>query len=415
MPRVIDLAALDFHSFVKPGDLVAWGQAAAEPLPLTQRLMAQRTMIGSFRAFIGISLSDTTDPAFADSVQFQSFCGTGTNRKLAAANALDIFPVHYSRLAEHLQTRVDVLLLQVAEHPSGGRYSLSAACDYIAPLAASARLVVAEVNAQAPFTDAEIAPGELDIIVRTNRPLLEMLHSEPTDIDRRIAAHVAGLIEDGATLQFGLGAIPECVALAVSDHRDLGLHTGVMSDSTMHLMERGIITNARKPIDTGASVTGTLLGTRRLADFAHLNPAIVMRPVAYTHALDVLAKLPRFTAINSAVEVDLTGQANSESAGGRYVGSIGGAVDFARGAHASQGGIPIVALPSIARAGEEAKSRIVAQLSGSATLGRADAGVIVTEHGVADLRGLSLSERAQRLIAIADPAFREALERTLRI
>jgi acyl-CoA hydrolase len=184
-----------------------------------------------------------------------------------------------------------------------------------------------------------------------------------------------------------------------------------MSDGAMALIERGAITNARKPVDAGMSVTGALLGSRRLAAFAHLNSSIGLRPISYTHAFAVIAALPRFTAVNSATEVDLAGQANTEIAGGRYVGAVGGAVDFARGANASMGGMPILALPSVAEVRGEKRSRIVTRLSGPATIGCADAGVIVTEHGVADLRGLSLSQRARKLIMIADPAFRESLER----
>lgn len=401
----------DFRLLVKPGDLVCWGQATAEPVALTRRLLAQRKEIGPFRAFIGISLTATPDPAFADTVSFHSFCGTGTNRLLAAAGRLDILPIHYSGLAEHLRGKVDVLLLQVAEHPDGGRFSLSTACDYIAALVRDARLVVAEVNAQAPFTDCEVAAEDLDIVIHTDRPLPELSHPEPTDVERQIAANVAGLVEDGATLQFGLGAIPECIAPILSDRRDLGLHTGVMSDGAMQLMLCGAITNARKPLDAGVSVTGGLLGSRRLADFAHLNPAVSLRPVSYTHALERLGQLPRFTAINSAIEVDLTGQINTEVAGNRYVGAVGGAADFTRGAHASAGGMPITALPSVSHSGGRSIGRIVARLSGPASISRSDAGVIVTEHGVADLRGLSLTERVHRMIAIADPQFRESLER----
>lgn len=409
MPRTIDLEALDFADFVRPGDVVAWGQATAEPLPLTARLMAQRGHVGGFSAFIGIGLGDTPDPAFTDQVRFTSFCGTGTNRKLAAAGALGILPAHYSDLPDLLARRVDVLLLQVAEHPDGGRFSLSCACDYVETLMRSARVVVAEVNRRAPFTSAEIAAGDIDIMVQTDRPLPELPRTAPTPAERAIAGHVASLVPDGATLQFGLGAVPDCVADLLSDRRHLGLHTGVLSDGAMGLMRAGAVTNARKPSHRGVTVTGTLLGSRDLLDFAHLNPAIAMRPISVTHSLSVLAALPAFTAINSALEVDLSGQANTETVGGRYVGTIGGAVDFLRGARASAGGLPIIALPATAQVRGERRSRIVAGLSGPATIGRADAAIIVTEHGIADLRGLTLAERRKAMIAIADPAFREDL------
>lgn len=409
MPQLTTFDTLDFASLVRAGDLVCWGQAAAEPLPLTRLLMAQRARIGQFSAFIGISLGDTPDPAYTDQVRFQSFCGTGTNRKLATAGALDILPVHYSDLPGALSGRVDVLLLQLAEHPDDGRLSLSCASDYVATLAQSARLVVAEVNRQAPFTTAEIDPRDIDIIVRTDRPLLELTRAEPTPAERAIADHVATLVEDGATVQFGLGALPDCVSELLTDRRGLGLHSGVLSDGAMRLIQQGVITNEHKVTDRELSVAGTLLGSRALLDFVHLNPAIALKPIAATHALDVLARQPRFTAINSAIEVDLSGQANTEMAGGRYVGAIGGAVDFLRGARASRGGVPIIALPATTVVKGERRSRIVANLSGPATIGRADAAVIVTEYGIADLRGASLAERLEKMITVADAEFREIL------
>lgn len=409
MPQVIDLYSLDFSAFVHAGDLVCWGQAAAEPLPLTRLLMKQREQIGGFAAFIGIGLGDTPDPAYADRVRFTSFCGTGTNRKLASAGLLDILPVHYTDLPGVLSGKVDVLLVQVAQHPTDGRFSLSCASDYVETLARETRLVIAELNRQAPFTSAEIASADIDVIVRTDRPLLELPRTAPSHAESAIATHVASLVEDGATLQFGLGTVPDCVADLLADRRDLGLHTGLLGDGAMRLMSSGVVNNANKPFDRGVTISGSLLGSRELLDFAHLNPAIALRPIRGTHALEILAALPKFTAINSALEVDLSGQANTETVGRRYVGTIGGAIDFLRGARASCRGVPIIALPSTVEVKGERRSRIVGQLSGPATIGRADAGIVVTEHGVADLRGLSLAERAKALIAITDPQFRDEL------
>ena len=409
MPIVVELDALDFASLVRSGEMVCWGQASAEPLALTSRLMAQRARVGAFRAFIGISLSETPDPDNADYVRFSSFCGTGTNRRLASAGALDTFPLHYSDLAAVLREKVDVLLLQLAEHPQGGRFSLSCASDYVEDLAKSARIVIAEVNRQAPYTSAEIATDDIDVMVRTDRRLLEMGQPAPSDVDLRIAANVAALIEDGATLQFGLGALSDRIADLLGDRRELGLHTGVLTDGAMRLIEGGAITNSRKQSDTGLSVAGTLLGSERLLAFAHMNPLIRLRPVSVTHALGTLAALPAFTAINSALEVDLFGQINTEAVGKNYVGAVGGAVDFLRGARASKGGLPIIALPSMALVSGETRSRIVAGLSGPATIARADAAIVVTEYGAVDLRGLSMLERVGRLISIAAPRFRDDL------
>lgn len=413
MTRTLPLDALDFADLVRPGDLVTWGQAAAEPVPLTARLMAQRHRIGPFRAFLGITLSGTADPAFTDTVAFSAYCGTGENRRLAAAGRLDILPCHFSDMAERLPGMVDVLLLQVAESPDGTRFSLGLAHEYLVPLVAAARVVVAEVNEQAPWTggDGIIGADAIDILVRTSRPVLELPAAVPGPVEEAIARRVAGLIEDGSTLQMGLGALPKSILARLADRRDLGIHSGMVGDELVDLVEAGAVTNARKAVDTGLSVAGMLMGSRRLYDFAHRNPALVLRATRHTHALSVLERIDRFVAINSAIEVDLTGQINAETVRGVPVGAVGGAVDFLRGAHRSKGGLPIIALPATAGGGGRAVSRIVARLSGPVTTARSDAGIIVTEHGVADLRGLTVAQRVERMIGLADPMFRDALER----
>ena len=217
------------------------------------------------------------------------------------------------------------------------------------------------------------------------------------------------MVEDGATLQFGLGALPNCIADLLTDRRDLGLHTGVLGDGAMRLIECGAITNARKPINPGFSVAGTLLGSEKLLAFAHMNMSVRLRPIRVTHAGESLCGLPAFAAINSALEVDLSGQINTESVGGSYVGAVGGAVDFLRGARASKGGLPVVTLPSTAVVNGESRSRIVPRLSGPGTITCADAAIIVTEYGAIDLRGLSLRERVRKLISIAAPQFQDDL------
>ena len=403
---------LDLSAIVRPGDTVVWGQASAEPLPLTQALMAQRHAIGRFNVFLGVTYSDTLKPEHADCVSFSAYCGTGGNRALARAGKLDILPVHYSQIPGLIQSgrlKIDVLMLQLAPADAAGNYSFSMAHDYLVQALAAARVVIAEVNEQAPWTFGErpVREADLDYIVRTSRPPLELHHPQPGEAELAIARHVAGLIEDGATLQFGLGALPEVILAALAGRRDLGIHSGALGDKAAELMEAGVITNARKSIDRGVTVAGIMFGSRRIQQFCHRNPAVQFRSNAYTHNAGVLASIERFAALNTAIEVDLSGQINAEVAGGVYVGAVGGAVDFLRGAHRSKGGLPIVALPSTAGKA----SRIVAKLSGPVSTPRSDAGLIVTEYGVADLRGAPLSERARRMIAIAHPDFREQLER----
>ncbi|MDE2049918.1 MAG: acetyl-CoA hydrolase, partial [Gammaproteobacteria bacterium] len=218
---------------------------------------------------------------------------------------------------------------------------------------------------------------------------------------------------DGAVLQVGIGAVPDAILRLLHDRRDLGIHSGMVGDGLVDLVEAGVITNARKPIDPGISITGALIGTRRLYAFADGNPKIGMRNSAYTHGSTVLARLPRLVAINSAIEVDLTGQVNAEQSGSLYLGGTGGQVDFVRAGARSPGGRAIIALPATARGGKV--SRITASLSGPVTTARSEVDVIVTEFGAAELKGQALGERARRLVAIAHPSFQEELDRAAHI
>ena len=415
MAKKLELNALDLGAIVRPGDSVMWGQADAEPVPLTQALMAQRHAIGNFNVFLGITYSDTLKPEYADCIRFSGYAGTGGNRALAKAGKLDVLPCHYSHLPELIASgrlKVDVLMLQLAPANERGEYSLSIAHEYLIPALAAARVVIAEVNELAPWTYGErpLVEADLDYIVHTARAPLEVLHPQAGAAELAIARSVAALVEDGATLQFGLGALPETILAQLADRRDLGVHSGAIGDQVAALTQAGVITNARKSIDRGVSVAGIMFGSKRLHDFAHRNSQLQFHSCAYTHGAGMLAQIERFTALNTAVEVDLSGQINAEVAAGVYVGAVGGAVDFLRAAHYSRGGLPIVALASTAGR----HSRIVARLGGPVSTPRSDAGIIVTEYGVADLRGQGLAERARRMIAIAHPEQRELLERESR-
>ncbi|RZJ15944.1 MAG: acetyl-CoA hydrolase/transferase family protein [Haliea sp.] len=389
-----------------------WGQAAAEPVVLTRALMAQRAAIGPLSAFIGISWSDAVQAAHADTVSFTSYCGGGNNRALAKAGVLDILPCHYGQLGDLIrsgQLRVDVLMLQLAPADALGRHSMSMACEYLEPAVRMARVVIAEINEQAPATAGPHAlqASDIDFVVRTSRAPLAppAVMAQPSELG--VARHVASLIGDGATLQYGIGALPEAIVAQLSDRRDLGLHSGAIGDAAAALIRSGVITNARKPVDRGISVTGMLMGSEALNRLAHCNPQLALRSVDYTHAPAVLAGMDGLVTLNSAVEVDLTGQVNAEVAGGIYVGAVGGAMDFMRGARLARNGLPVIALPS--RIEGKNISRIVSSLNGPVSTPRSDGVVIVTEHGIADLRGLSLAQRVPRMIAIAHPEERERL------
>ena len=417
--QIVECSELDWSAWIRDGDAVMWGQAAAEPLALTRELLRQRQRIGHLEVFIGATWSDCTEVAGAGELRLRSYCGAAGNRLLAKAGVLDILPCHYSQLPALIRSgalRVDVLMLQLAPPDANGRYSLSLAHDYLIAALEAARVVIAEVNEEAPWTFGShyLTAEDIDVMVRTSREPLRPPAARCGEIEQAVARRAAALIEDGSTLQLGLGAVPAAVLSELHGRRDLGIHTGALVDPVASLAQAGVITNARKSVDPGVSVAGVLMGGRALCDYVHRNPRVEFRSVDYTHSAGTLARIERFVAVNSAIEVDLTGQINAEVAGGDYVGAVGGAGDFLRGALFSQGGLPIVALPSVAGTGDKRVSRIVARLSGPVSTPRSDSAIIVTEHGVADLRGLSLAERQARLLAVADPQFRESLERAVR-
>ncbi len=402
-------------AIVRRGETVLWSQGTAEPLTLTEAFVRQRHAVGPAHVLVGITFSETLQPELADCWSFTSYAGTGGNQRLSRAGALDILPSHYSQFAPLFAQgalKCDVVFLQLSAANAAGAHSLGAANDFVAGAARHARVVVAEINDQAPWTHGseQLAQLRIDYAVRTSRPLLQLPPQAIGDTERRIAANCAPYIPDGATLEVGIGAIPDAILGGLADRRELGVHSGAIGDSMVDLMQQGVVTNGRKRVDPGVTVTGVLFGTDRLYRFAHENGAIAVRPPSHTHDPRVFAQLDDFVAVNSAIEVDLTGQVNAELAGDLYLGAVGGQGDFIRAALQSPGGRSIIALPSTARKGTE--TRIVSRLShGVTTTARSDADIVVTEWGVAQLRGQTVRERVRRMIAIAHPSFREQLER----
>jgi acyl-CoA hydrolase len=405
--REVALEMIDWSTLVRPGDLVAWGQSCAEPVALAASLLKSRATIGKFRAFIGISDSTNVHPTYTDHVSFSSYCGIGNNRNLG--DGLNILPIHYSKLAETVGCEAPVVLLSVARGCDADHFSYGAAGDYTADLVQRARLVIAEVNDRAPRTGsgADLRRNQIDLLVRTSSALPAPNPVRYGAAEQAVARHVAGLIEDGATLQIGLGAVPAAVLRALLEHRDLGVHSGLIGDEVAQLADAGVITNSHKTVDRGQTIAGLLAGGPTLMRWADHNTTLALRPTSYTHNHSVLASIDLLVAINSAMEVDLSGQVNAEVAAGRYLGAVGGAGAFLRGALESRGGLPIIALPSTAGT----NSRIVVRLSGPVSTARADVGLVVTEHGIADLRGLSLRARREKMLSVADPRHRGVLDR----
>lgn len=407
-------SAFDFSLHVRAEYVVTWPQGTGEPLGLTRRLVAQRHALPPLTLFVGMSTSKTLSPDQADRFRFRTLNGAGNNRSLTSANVADIVPCYVSAVPALVRSgaiRVDVVLLRVKPHPKPGYFTVGVMADFVPALVAAARCVIAEVDPRLPVTeqDALVAESDIDVLTECDADEILLPDPEPDEIDKRVAAHVAALIPDGATIQTGVGSLPVAVCRALENHRDLGVHSGVISDVIVNLVEKGVVTNTRKGVDAGRIVTGGLFGSRRLMDFADGNDTLQMRSSEYTHNVQVLARVQKLFAINSGIEVDLTGNVNSEIAAGRYLGAIGGQLDFVRGSFASPGGRSIIALPSTTPDGKH--SRIVASLEGRpVTTPRGDADIVVTEYGVADLRGRSFSERKERLRAIAHPGFRDRLQ-----
>lgn len=407
--------SLDLTGHIRAGDHILWGQVTGEPPSLVDALVAQRASLGGVGVFLGTGLARVLRPEHADHIAMRGLGGLGTFRALASAGVLEVLPVHGGQVYRMIATgqiRCDVALLLLPPADAAGTHSMGPCVDYMDAAVARARTVIAEVSPHVPDTHghARIPAARLDAVLHSERTPHLLPRAEPNAVERAIGGHIAALIPDGATIQTGLGALPEAVLAALAGHRDLGLHSGILGDGAMALMRSGALTNARKPLDPGVSVTTTLVGSAELHRFAHRNPAVALKPSSYTHHEVMLARLPRLFAINAAAEVDLTGQVNAERIGTNIIGGVGGQADFARAAARSAGGASIIALPATASDGS---SRIVARLSGPVTTPRSDVDFVVTEHGVADLRGASERERARRIIAIAAPAARESLKENL--
>lgn len=409
---------LDLGAFLRPGDHIVWGQACGEPTTLVEALIAQAESIGQLSAFAATSFSGILDAKAAERFSLSSMGAIGALRTVAATGRLGIIPCHVSQVAPMIEQGLigcDVAFVQVSPPDADGNHSFGLIGDFVQAAVKKARVVVAEVNERVPFTlgDGMLPAGRIDCAVHVARTPVEVPPAQIGETDLAIAKVAARYIDDGAVIQVGVGAVPDAILRLLQDRRNLGVHSGMIGDGLVDLVEAGVITNALKPIDPGVSITGALIGTRRLYEFVDRNPRIGLRSSSYTHSEAVLSRLQRLVTINSAVEVDLTGQVNAEQSGTQYLGGTGGQVDYVRAGMRSPGGHSIIALPATAKGGKV--SRITVALSGPVTTARTDVDVIVTEFGAAELKGQTLGERTRRLVAIAHPDFRDELEKAAHV
>ena len=403
---------------VRSGNRVWIEPGCATPVPLVEALVDRGPELRDVEVVHMMTLGEAryTQPEFEGHFRHNGLFMGPNVREAVQQGRADYTPIFLSEIEDLLTSNampLDVVLMQVTPPDRHGFVSLGTSVDCTLTAARCARHVIAEVNTRMPrtFGDSFLHVSKISAFVETSRPLVE-LHPEPsTDLQMRIARNVASLIPDGATLQVGIGGIPEAVLSCLGDRQDLGIHSEMCSDGVIPLIESGVMTGDRKTLHRGKLVVGFVLGTERLFRFVHENPIFEFHPIRHTNDPFVIAQHDRMVAINSAMEVDVTGQVCADSIGTKPYSGFGGQTDFIRGAARSKGGIPIIALPSTAKNGT--LSRIVPMLSPGAGVvtSRADVHYVVTEHGIAYLHGKTLRQRAEALVAIADPRFQDELER----
>jgi acyl-CoA hydrolase/RimJ/RimL family protein N-acetyltransferase len=408
--------ALEALAAVRSGQHVFVGSGCAEPERLVRALAARAPELADVEVLhlLTAGAAPYADPALQGSFRHNAFFIGPNVRASVRAGAADYTPCFLHEIPGLLRSGrlpVDVALVQVSPPGRDGRFSLGISVDVVAAAVESARLVVAQVNPRMPRTGGEslVSAADLDVLVEGDEPLLELPRRPACPEAPAIARWCASLVEDGATLQAGIGAIPDAVLAALKGKRDLGVHTEMFSDGLLPLLASGAVNGRRKTLHRGKVVTSFCMGSRRLYDAVDGDRRFEFRPSDYVNDPFVIARNERMTSINSALQVDLTGQVCADSIGPRFYSGFGGQVDFIRGASRSRGGKSIIALPSTAKGG--ALSRIAPTLapgSGVVTT-RADVDFVVTEWGIASLKGRSVRERALALISIAHPRFRAGL------
>ncbi|MEG1622400.1 MAG: acetyl-CoA hydrolase/transferase C-terminal domain-containing protein [Alistipes sp.] len=404
---------------IKSGDHVHLSSVASAPQCLI-KAMCERGANGELRD-VHIHHLHTEGPApyaapeFEGVFQLDSFFVGGNVRKVTQSGYADYIPIFLSETQRLYRAGVvpcNVAMIQVSSPDKHGYVSLGSSVDATLAAVETAGKVIAVVNKFVPraFGDAMIHTSKIDLFVQDDTPLEEAHFSDPTEMEVKIGQVCAGLIEDGATLQMGIGAIPNAVLAQLGGHKNLGIHTEMFADGVLPLVEKGVLNGEAKNIDKGKMVSTFLMGSQKVYDFIDNNPGVMMMDVGYTNDPYVIAKNDRVTAINSALQIDMTGQVCADSLGTKFYSGVGGQIDFVYGASLSKGGKAIIAMPSITAKG-------VSKIAPELTLG---AGVVttrnhihwfVTENGAVDLYGKSLQERARLIISVAHPSAQEMLDK----
>lgn len=407
-------------SVIESGQRLFVHGAASTPLRLLDGLLAHADRLRDVEVMHLHTFGDAAyaETAYRDSFRVANLFIGGNMRGHYDGERVDYLPCFLSEIPALFRSGerpIDVALLHLSPPDKHGFCTLGCSVDVALEALHCARTVIAQINPNMPRVhgDGFVHVSRIDHYIEVDDPIPEVPPAPLGETERAIGRHAASLIEDGATLQMGIGAIPDAVLAALHDHRHLGVHTEMWSDGLLDLIESGAVDNSRKKSHRGKTVSGFIMGTRRVYDFIDDDPSVIQARIDWVNSPHEIAKNPRVTAINSAIEVDLTGQVCADSIGHRIISGVGGQMDFIRGASLSEGGKPIIALPSRTRSG---RPRLVPALKGGAGVvtTRSHVHYIVTEYGVANLYGRTLSERAEALIAIAHPDDREELARAWR-
>lgn len=400
---------------IKSGQRVVVAHACGEPSIILDALVANAAQYENVEIIHMVAMGKAAycQPQYDKNFHHNAFFLGGSTRAAAAEGRVDFTPVYFSEIPSLLREdlRPNVTLLQCSPPDAHGYVSLGVSVDYTKPAAEASDLVIAQVNQNMPRTlgDSFLHVTQIGCLVEADTPVIELAPPKIGDVERAIGENVASLVRDGDTLQLGIGAIPDAVLLFLKEKNDLGIHTEMFSDGVVELVEAGVITNKAKTLHRGQSVATFLMGTRRLYDYVNNNPAVAMYPVDYVNDPYVIGQNDNLVSINSCVQVDIMGQVVSTSAGLRQISGVGGQVDFVRGANLSKGGRAIMAMPSTTGKGKISKIVPFLDQGSAVTTTRNEVNYVITEYGIAKLKGKSLCQRAEALIRIAHPDFRDEL------
>ena len=408
--------AKDAIRLIPPRKRILIGSGAAEPGRLVEAMVSDGDHLESNEIVHLMTLGSApyVQPGLERRFRHMAFFIGANVRQAVQEGRADFMPVFLSEIPHLIasgRVRTDVALIQVSPPDRHGFVSLGVSVDIVRAAVDTATVILAEVNPNMPRTlgDSFLDVDRIAALVPVDDPLPERLPEVLDDVTREIGRNVASLIPDGATLQMGIGKIPDAVLAALASHKDLGVHTEMLSDDVMDLAEAGVITGRRKNFLPGKLVTSFVMGTRKLYDWLHDNPLIEMRPSLFTNDPFQIARNDNMVAINAALAVDLTGQVAADTVRGRFFSGIGGQVGFIRGAARSKGGRPIIALPSTAKGGIVSRIQATFEEGTGVVTSRGDIHYVVTEFGVADLWGRNIRQRVEALVGIAHPDFRAEL------